>query len=89
MAIGDVRESSDIDLLVGMEPVRSLLELGELIADLLDSERKNSRGGSSFIKNSESASVQFSKGTDLILIRQADKRRTRKTASIFGPTCNR
>ncbi len=36
VARGDAGESSDIDLLVDMEPGRSLLDRGELIADLRD-----------------------------------------------------
>lgn len=36
VARGDAEESSDIDLLVDMEPGRSLLDRGELIADLRD-----------------------------------------------------
>jgi uncharacterized protein len=36
VARGDAGESSDIDLLVDMEPGRSLLDRSELIADLQD-----------------------------------------------------
>lgn len=36
VARGDADESSDIDLLVDMEPGRSLFDRGELIADLRD-----------------------------------------------------